>query len=173
MRFYLIGAYPRRHELRRYAADLLTMGHSITSDWLTGYEETGDNGLQWQATEEQRMTAAVTDLAGLRSADTVIAFTEPEGSIYTRGGRWVEFGIALGLRKRLLVVGPEESNVFLAIPWIAKYPTWAECLRMLRDLAEMTDEGETIDGSHYRTRLAAARPFGAGAAPDGRIGEAV
>jgi len=53
----------------------------------------------------------------------VITFTETPRSSNSRGGRHVEFGIALGMRKRAVVIGPRE-NVFhcLPFPYIEWYP---------------------------------------------------
>lgn len=61
------------------------------------------------------------DLEDLRAADTVISFTDEKGG--GKGGRHVEFGVALALEKRLILVGPRE-NVFHTLPEIEHYPTW-------------------------------------------------
>ncbi len=62
------------------------------------------------------------DLDDLRAADTVISFTSEGGG--GKGGRHIEFGLALGLGKRLVIVGPRE-NVFHTLPDIEWYPSWA------------------------------------------------
>lgn len=59
-----------------------------------------------------------------------------------RGGRHVEIGVALmlasgccGWTHRVIVVGHRE-NVFHSLPEVEFYPTWDECLAVLREEAE-------------------------------------
>lgn len=60
---------------------------------------------------EDRETHALQDWQDLRAADVVVAFTEdPDGPpISSRGGRHVEFGIAMEMDKNLCVVGYREN----------------------------------------------------------------
>lgn len=103
MRVYLAARYSRRDEMEEIAAQLAGRGAGVTSRWIRGEHE----GLPAEL-------CAADDVADIAVADAVIAFTEPEGSPYSRGGRHVEAGIALGLRKPLLVVGPPE-NIFYSL----------------------------------------------------------
>ena len=48
----------------------------------------------------------------------------PRAPLSTRGGRHAEFGIALALGKRVIVIGPRE-NVFHALPAVERYESWA------------------------------------------------
>ena len=129
-KFYLAARYSRREELLGYAADLQVMGHVVTSRWLLGGHQVSDDGLRDDATAEQRTLFAAEDWNDLVAADTVIAFTEPPRSIYSRGGRHVEFGAALALEKRCIVVGYRE-NVFHCLPEVEFYATWADVLTAL------------------------------------------
>ena len=143
---YLAARYGRREELCGYKADLENRGHQVPARWLLGDHQV--HGLEAaQAVErggavpapEARLFAE-DDVADLLASDVVISFTEPPRTSTSRGGRHVEFGIALGLRRfggqgrRLYVVGPLE-NVFHALPevdgvfatWGAFLAAWDEC----------------------------------------------
>ena len=61
----------------------------------------------------------------VKSADTLVFFSEPSGG--GKGGRHVEFGIALALDKRTVVIGPLE-NIFHTGPKTERYSTWEEFL---------------------------------------------
>ena len=136
--FYLAARYGRREELCAYKADLESRGHRVPARWLLGDHQV--HGLEAaQAVErggavpapEARLFAE-DDMADLLASDVVVSFTEPPRTSASRGGRHVEFGIALGLRRaggqmrHLFVVGPLE-NVFHALPEVdGVFSTWAE-----------------------------------------------
>lgn len=48
----------------------------------------------------------------------------------SRGGRHVEYGIALALEKAVIVVGPQE-NIFHLLPQVEHYPDWPAYLEAL------------------------------------------
>lgn len=64
------------------------------------------------------------------SADCVISFTEAPRSSANRGGRHVEFGIALANGARVIVVGHRE-NIFHWLPQIEFFETWEQALVIL------------------------------------------
>lgn len=129
MKIYLCARYSRLDELQQYAALLRAEGHLVTSRWHAGGHELSD-----VATDTDRARLAMEDAGDLALADTVIAFTEaPDSPGRNRGGRHVEFGIALEQRKRIIIVGPRE-NVFHYLPRILVFPAFSEVLiRHLRD----------------------------------------
>lgn len=110
MKIYLAGRYGRRKELLGYAEQLKATGHEITSRWLWMDRDAED---QCPTPAMQREWARE-DIEHLRAADVVISFTE-SGEVpgAARGGRHVEFGIALALGKVNVVVGRTE-NIFHA-----------------------------------------------------------
>jgi hypothetical protein len=126
MRVYLSARYERRLELRIYANRLRRAGIHIVSRWL---ESTTDD----EAIDPAR--AAVDDLCDVVEADVLLAFTDGEPA---RGGRHVEFGIAIGLALgmrpgqtlRLIVVGPKE-NVFHSLPGVEHVATFGDVYRSL------------------------------------------
>jgi hypothetical protein len=123
MKVYLAAGYERREEIREYAAQARSKGIEVTSRWLDGpemrFEEVGAG---------ERTIRALEDLDDVRAADVLVAFTIERGSATTAGGgRHVELGYALALRKLVRVVGPSE-NVFCHTPGVLRHATWDECL---------------------------------------------
>lgn len=105
MKTYFAARWERREEIRE-----LVRGLPSTSRWL--YDDVG----------------AQADLDDIRAADCLCLFTET-GS-FPRGGRMVEFGYAMALGKRLVVVGPDE-NIFTSIA--EKYDTFLDAMPALCD----------------------------------------
>lgn len=134
MDIYLAARYSRYPEMQRYADDLRARGHTITSAWIAG-----DHEVDWtdpRQAEAERVRFAVEDLADLMKANICISFTEEPGNApgRNRGGRHVEFGIALSLAMQhegmtCIVVGPRE-NVFHCLPQVRVYATWDDALPM-------------------------------------------
>jgi hypothetical protein len=133
---YLAGRYSRREELCGYRSDLEARGHSVPARWLHGEHQV--HGLEAAKAVERNgpvpvdeaVLFATDDVEDLLNSDVVVSFTERPRSDASRGGRHVEFGIALGLRRsgdqvrRLFVVGPLE-NVFHALPEVdGAFDTW-------------------------------------------------
>ena len=126
MKIYLAARYSRQRELLGYATELLDLGHQITSRWIQGNHQVTDAELsELEFAVVKRMQFASEDLEDLLLADYCISFTEPPRSNASRGGRHVEFGLALGTAKRVLVVGHRE-NVFHCLPAVEFFATWPE-----------------------------------------------
>jgi nucleoside 2-deoxyribosyltransferase len=109
-RVYLAGRFSRRDEFNGYADRLRSLGFTVDARWLTEAHE-------WYGERDEDALAAarrfaLDDLADVLAADIVLVFTEPPApGGRNRGGRHVEFGIALGQGKDIIVVGGPE-NVF-------------------------------------------------------------
>lgn len=145
---YLAARYSRRTELLEVRADLEGMGFVVTSRWLDGDHQAEDltepafeEGTSpeemaayrlrsAQAAEGERVRFATEDLEDLLAARVCISFTETPRMTKTRGGRHVEFGVALHAGHLMLVVGPRE-NVFHCLPPVRRFDTWAECRAFL------------------------------------------
>lgn len=134
-KIYLAARYSRRDELAGYAEQLREMGYEVTSRWLNGNHQISDEGLSEEDSREERERFATEDFEDLASAGCVISFTEPPRSGNSRGGRHVEFGMAVALGHRLMVVGHRE-NVFHCLPRVEFYPVWASCLAALFEEVE-------------------------------------
>lgn len=122
MRIYIAGAYSRRVELLVHSGLLKYDGHEITSRWLTGVYE----GREWTDA-----AIADDDIKDVYVSDCVLSFTEDATSKHKRGGRHVEFGMALAWGKRLVLVGPRE-NVFHHQSRVEQYSTFEEARNILK-----------------------------------------
>lgn len=113
---YLAARYTRLGEMQQWRITLESIGHVVTSRWINGSHQI-DDGQTIDATIDEKIRFATEDVEDLTSAEVVIAFTEPPRSGHSRGGRHVELGMALALRKRVIVVGHRE-NVFCWLPQV-------------------------------------------------------
>lgn len=135
MRVYLAARYSLNGAMREAAAYLSARGHVITSRWINGCHELGDH-----PTDEARRRLAFEDLDDLRIADAMIAFSEPPRTMSnSRGGRHVEFGLAIALNKQILVIGLRE-NVFHYLPDIRHFSN-------LVDAAQALDEAPRVSAT--------------------------
>lgn len=116
MKIYLCARYSRRDELRGVRDSLQRAGHEVTARWLDTEWEGGDGRGSSAAPPEYREEFARKDMEDVRAADCLIAFTEVPGS-GGRGGRHVEYGMAVAWKKRLIVVGHRE-NLFHHLPGV-------------------------------------------------------
>ena len=107
MKFYLSSRYGRIHEMQAMAAWLRNQGHTVTSTWLDGDESLDTDTPSHDVAREW----AFADIEDIRAADCLVAFTEQPQSPWSRGGRHVELGYAMGMGKSTVVVGPLE-NIF-------------------------------------------------------------
>jgi hypothetical protein len=125
MKIYLAARYPRFLEMQDYAAMLESLGHVVTSRWIRGSHSL--EGVRSSQVAEECTRLAIEDYTDLFDAECCVSFTEAPVIPHVRGGRHVEFGIALVLKKRLIVVGHRE-NVFHYLPQVEFYKTWKEAL---------------------------------------------
>lgn len=131
MRIYLAARYSRREELVACRTDLNSLGHTVTSRWLNGNHQVDDAGLSVEAKRSERERFAREDFADVISAEMCISFTETPRTTNSRGGRHVEFGIALGRMLRVWIVGPAE-NVFHCMDDVRQFESWAQALEALK-----------------------------------------
>ncbi|MEM9565524.1 MAG: hypothetical protein AAGA93_23075 [Actinomycetota bacterium] len=110
---YLAARFERRDELNGYRAELEAAGLEVTSRWLTDPTP--------ELTDEAWRQLAAKDVEDIRRAGGLVLFAESGGS--GGGGRQVEFGVALGFGKRLIVVG-EPENLFHRLAEVEVVPTW-------------------------------------------------
>lgn len=139
-RIYLAARYERREELCRYRDELLARGWVVTARWLDGGHQLSldarDDGqalieAQGPKALAHRASFAQEDLDDAIQADILISFTENPATPYRRGGRHVEFGVALAMGALPYIVGPRE-NIFHSLPQVRQFDTWDECLHALR-----------------------------------------
>ncbi len=122
MRVYLSARYGKIDEMRNHAKELRDLGHHVTSSWLRGTiaPSTDLSDPAWPTIAQQ-------DVNDVFACDAVIYFAEADRS---SGGRHVEFGMGLGLGKRMMVVG-EPEHLFHTLPTVEVYSDWGETLHVL------------------------------------------
>ena len=126
MKLYLAAAFERQLEMSLYKRQLTAFGHEVVSRWHDPAERHRSLADATTIVELERWASE--DVTGVKAAEVVASFTGHG----TRGGRHVELGIAIGLGKQLLIIGPKE-NVFHYLPGIEHFMTpdeflkWAEC----------------------------------------------
>ena len=144
MSVYLAARYSRRLELCEYRSDLQSRGLTVTSNWLDGPRQRAiagqvlgerdeaviEAGGDSPESVELRRLCAEQDTKDVMAADTFVTFTELPDAKAGRGGRHVEFGMALALGLRIVVIGPVE-NVFHALPEVERVGSWTEALGLL------------------------------------------
>lgn len=112
MKFYIANLFSELEETKLKAEDIKEqLGWNCTASWIYG----GEKGLR-------RREIAEKDLEDVYHSDCLIAISYPRGLPKPGGGRWVEFGYALGLGKKCFVIGNYE-NVFCHTPGVKVYPS--------------------------------------------------
>lgn len=118
MKIYVSGSFAEQARLRDEADKLWREGHMITGTWL---QEVKQPPILQE--DEWHKCLAIKDLAELASADCIIL--DVDGTS-TTGGRYVEWGYALGRHNMLkLIVG---TNLFGCFNLLAdaQFKDWAE-----------------------------------------------
>lgn len=136
MKIYLAARYSAHPQMREVRDDLAKLGHEVTSRWIDMHDGKHATSFAVETLNEDPASCAklgIHDVEDVQAADTVISFTA--GSAGSKGGRHVEFGLALGLSKRLLVVGPRE-HIFHTLPQVEHHDTWVAALSSLREEAD-------------------------------------
>lgn len=127
------------------------MGYEVQARWLNGGHQLSDRGIPigengealvegdgdestdvqaGQRSAELRTKFAVDDWEDVNAAELVINFTEPPRAKANRGGRHVEYGIALAKGARVIVVGHRE-NIFHWLPQVEFFESWEKALDSL------------------------------------------
>lgn len=118
MKVYLAARYSRHPEMRKVRDRLVELGHTVTSRWIDQHGGKYPSSFTPEALNNDPAYCArlgIHDVNDVDAADVVVSFTEGSGG--GKGGRHVEFGLALGLGKRLVVVGPRE-HIFHTLPQV-------------------------------------------------------
>ena len=132
--YYLAARYSMNAEMRGVSDVLTALGHTVTSRWIHCHPDVvGDftSSFDVYALNEHTEDCAPLgqhDLDDIDAAQTLVSFSDKTGG--GKGGRHVEFGYALAMRKNLVVVGYRE-NVFHTLPQVVQYPDWAHFVMSL------------------------------------------
>lgn len=135
---YLAARYSRHDEMQGVRDVLAVLrGIEVTSRWIDCHTDVvGDFTASFTAEflnayPEKCAPLGQHDVDDLMAADTVISFTGGGG----KGGRHVEFGVAVALGKQLIVVGPRE-NVFHTLAAVQWFPDWPHFVMALSQAAK-------------------------------------
>jgi hypothetical protein len=131
---YLAARYSRHQEMQGYADELRRHGHVVTSRWIAGNHNMTDEMLNSRFAAGLAARYAQEDIDDLLRATYCIFFTEEPRTSPSRGGRHVEFGIAIMEAKHLWIVGPRE-NVFHCLLDVRQFDRWGQALDCLNQLA--------------------------------------
>lgn len=121
MNIYIAARYSRKDEAQDLAHDLVDLGHSIASTWIYQVEDE----MLYEQGPGAAGRFARKDLTEVAACELLVALSEEESNPWGRGGRHVEFGYALGLKKSIIVIGPKE-NLFHYLPGITHFATTLE-----------------------------------------------
>lgn len=134
MRFYLAARFGRKEQLLNVRKWLRLLGHEVTSRWLDTTWEDSDPNVSSVAPPEYREKYCLIDLEDVLAAECLISFTErPDDSAGKRGGRHVEFGVALQAGKPLIIVG-ERENIFHHHPSVIQVEDEVKLYKLIRNL---------------------------------------
>lgn len=125
MKLYLAAPYSWKDRIREYRAQLREIGVEVTSNWLD--EPHAANVTLAEVQNSQLRHYAEMDLVDIERADGILFFSVDPSILMARGGRHVEFGYAMGIGRKLFVVGPKE-NIFHYQPNVILFETWEAVL---------------------------------------------
>jgi hypothetical protein len=129
VRIYIAARFSRRPEANALARALQKKGHVITSRWVKpDSDHVVATGLSQQAADSERRRFAIEDVEDVVAANWTISLMEEPRS-NSRGGRHVEFGMAVALKHRLTIIGPRET-VFHHLPEVEYFGTVEEFLNV-------------------------------------------
>lgn len=148
---YLAARYSRQTEMREVARELEDMGYEMSCRWISGDHQIKD-GLCPDEELQERIRFALEDYHDVVASNIIISFTEVPRSSTTRGGRHVEFGIGLGIHKRLVNIGPRE-NIFHYLPQVEVYDSWEQARTYLEADVIIHDTGEDYRFQEVSYRL--------------------
>ena len=122
MKIYIAARFSRRPEANALAQRLKSLGHTITSRWVKpDSDHVMPTGLSQQAADHERQRFALEDIEDVYACDMLVGLQE-EPRNNSRGGRHVEFGVAIGLGTRVACIGPRET-VFHHLPAVEHFDT--------------------------------------------------
>lgn len=132
---YLSGQFEDAPELRRVRDALESAGVRVTSRWLATLSSTPATARAHEVGAGSRLAAiARQDMEDIEACDVVVVFNPESARSTGRGGRHVETGYALALRKQVIIVGVR-GNVFHWLPEITVAENWRELIDVLRNNA--------------------------------------
>lgn len=113
LKIYVAGKWKEREKVRSIMDMFESRGHIITCDWTKHIApEKIDKDHDWA--QNGHKTYAEEDLEGVKNCDILVAYM-PDPDVFYKGA-WIEIGIALGLNKKVIIIGKDITTVFLGLP---------------------------------------------------------
>lgn len=132
MKVYIAGRYEDRFNLNHWAKHLERMtDHQVISTW---HSQTRDS-----LPFEECASEAFKDLKEIYACDIFIVDTT---DFNKSGGRWVEMGVAMAAKKRVIAVGPV-ANIFVNL--VEKRNNWFEVINLLEEECKALTRLKTVD----------------------------
>lgn len=119
MKLYLAAMYQHMDQINKERVKFIMAGHIVTSRWLDGTED-----------HMSLAEAAAMDLDDIDAADALVSYTLPKGTMFSSGGRHVEFGYAIARDKRLFTIG-EVENIFHNLGTVTVLSSTEELIALL------------------------------------------
>lgn len=128
MRVYVASGTSMIPEVREVQRQCLLAGYEVTFDW-TGPE--GRIEEDWSPFPDAANKHAAKESSAVRRADAVVLIAPAQG----RGlGCFIEVGIAIGLGKRVVVVGDIRESVFWYHPGVERTSSVSSALAALESI---------------------------------------
>jgi nucleoside 2-deoxyribosyltransferase len=135
LKVYLAAPYVMKDVIQERATELRVVGIEITSSWIN--EKHKPTVQMHEITKEEHQQYALQDIQDVVAADILVFHTDPTKTI-VRGGRHVEFGIAIGIgltrHMPILVVGQDHENIFHYLPQVTHWDSWDQVKKALCDI---------------------------------------
>jgi nucleoside 2-deoxyribosyltransferase len=109
LKVYVAARYGRKEEARKISTALESYGFHVVSTWTK--EEYPPSITLDELNPETLREIANKDIEEIRSCDALVLLSDGQKTGVPRGGKHVEFGIAMALRKKIYVLG-EAENIF-------------------------------------------------------------
>lgn len=122
MKFYVAGKWEDKEAVKKLQEALIKLGHKITVDWT--WHEKADEGYPIQY--------SIDDIRGVQLADAYVGLFMGQ---YHYKGALVEMGAALGLGKRVYLIGHAiDSCLFAKHPLIQQFENENELLSYIKQV---------------------------------------
>lgn len=120
MKFYIAGRNSKRNEIKRMQNALINEGHQITVDW------TDDKFIRpYSEHKELSEKYAKLSVDGVKQCDVFLIISDEAGM-----GMYVELGVAIALKKKVIVLG-DKNSMFYFYPGIIVKDNFEEMLKGL------------------------------------------
>ena len=155
LKIYVAGKWKERKQVMKIMEMFEARGHLITCDWTkhtlpenieldrAHKEKSFVKDYDWA--QNGHKTYAQEDLEGVRNCEVLVAYMPDPEILYK--GAWIEIGIALGLDKKVIIIGKDVTTVFLSLPNITVVSYKEEAISIINSLQF---DREYEEGAKYK-----------------------